>query len=180
MQELFPVYTHGYRATTGKHSTMAAGQVLTLLRNVGLFRYWTIPNLPLFMMAAPMLWLLFSSSVTVLRSYLQPPFRRRPVPQAGVTAASENGSSVVHFVPELALPQLVLAVAAVSSFHVQIINRLASGYPTWYWMIATWIVAEQTTPCNSKAVRRSQWVVRGIFTYALAQGMLFANFLPPA
>ncbi|KAH7396581.1 GPI mannosyltransferase 2 [Phaeosphaeria sp. MPI-PUGE-AT-0046c] len=148
--------------------------------NVGLFRYWTAPNLPLFMIAAPMLWLLVSSSVMVLSSYLQPPLHGRPVPQASVTTMSEFGSAAVHYVPELALPQLVLAVAAFSSFHVQIINRLASGYPTWYWMVAAWIVVEQKTPRSSNVARRNQWIVRGTFIYALAQGMLFANFLPPA
>jgi phosphatidylinositol glycan class V len=153
---------------------------LTFIRDVGLFHYWTVPNIPLFLLAAPMLWLLLASSVTVLRSYFRPPSRWRSVLQVGVTTDPKNDASIMHYVPELALPQLVLAVAAMTSFHVQIVNRLASGYPTWYMMVATWLVDQQEV-CGSKVShRRSQWVIRGMLVYALSQGILFANFLPPA
>ena len=131
-------------------------------------------------MAAPMLWLLLESSVTVLRSCYHPPFRGRPVPQDGVTGAPRNTPPVAHYVPELALPQLVLAIAAFTSFHVQIVNRIASGYPTWYSMVATWLVTEQLTSSGAKHQRPNQWIIRGMIIYALVQGMLFANFLPPA
>jgi phosphatidylinositol glycan class V len=131
-------------------------------------------------MAAPMLWLLLSSSVTVLRKGFQPPFQGRAVPQGGVTINSRKGSPIMHHVPELALPQLVLAIAAITSFHVQIVNRLASGYPTWYLMVATWLIDQDGFSGNVRSRRRSQWVIRGMLVYAMAQGMLFANFLPPA
>jgi phosphatidylinositol glycan class V len=152
---------------------------LTFARNVGLFHYWTLPNVPLFMMAAPMLWLLLVSSVTVLCSYLQPPLHKHPVPH-GATADPIDNSAVAPHVPELAIPQLVLAMAAVASFHVQIVNRLASGYPTWYMIVATWLVDDPNASGNAKTQRQSHWIVRGMLTYAIAQGMLFANFLPPA
>lgn len=150
------------------------------IRNVGVFRYWTLPNLPLFLVAAPMLWLLSASSVMVLYACFQPPFRGRPVPQAGMTGISEDLSLVAHHVPELALPQLVLAMAAASSFHVQIVNRIASGYPTWYLMVATWLVSKQLDSSSLHNQQRSGWIVRGMVMYAMIQGMLFANFLPPA
>jgi phosphatidylinositol glycan class V len=153
---------------------------LTFVRDVGLFRYWTLPNIPLFLMAAPMLWLLLASSVTVLRSDSQPPPQWRPVPQGGVATKSQNDTPIMHYVPELALPQLVLAITALASFHVQIINRLASGYPTWYLMVATWLVDQQEASCSKRSRQRSQWIIRGMLMYALSQGMLFANFLPPA
>jgi phosphatidylinositol glycan class V len=48
-------------------------------------------------------------------------------------------------------------------------------------IIATWLIDEQTMPnTGAKLHKRNQWIVRGMITYALAQGMLFANFLPPA
>jgi phosphatidylinositol glycan class V len=89
-------------------------------------------------------------------------------------------SPIMHYVPELALPQLVLAIAAITSFHVQIVNRLASGYPTWYLMVATWLVDQDGFLDSVKSRHRSQWVIRGMLVYAMTQGMLFANFLPPA
>jgi phosphatidylinositol glycan class V len=124
-----------------------------------------------------MLWLLLASSVAVLRSYSQP---RRSVPQSGVTTESRNEPPIMHYVPELALPQLVLAIAAFTSFHVQIVNRLASGYPTWYLMIATWLVDQYEASGSERTRQRSQWIIRGMLVYTMAQGMLFANFLPPA
>jgi len=127
-----------------------------------------------------MLWLLLESNATVLRSSFQPPTQGRPVPQAGVTADSKNISRVTHHFPELALPQLVLAVAAITSFHVQIVNRIASGYPTWYSMIAMRVVIGGPAPDSSSHQQRSRWIVRGMIMYAVVQGVLFANFLPPA
>ncbi|KAF2830604.1 GPI mannosyltransferase 2 [Ophiobolus disseminans] len=149
--------------------------------NVGLFRYWTLPNLPLFLMAAPMLWLLLESSAMVIRSSFQPPKRGRPVPQPGVTGVSKTTSRATHCFPELVIPQLVLSIAAITSFHVQIVNRISSGYPTWYLMVATWLV-HGLSASSSKAnlQQKSQWIVRGMIVYAIVQGMLFANFLPPA
>ena len=41
-----------------------------------------------------------------------------------------------RMLPRLALPQVVLAVMAATSFHVQIINRISSGYPIWYIILA--------------------------------------------
>lgn len=68
----------------------------------------------------------------------------------------------------LALPQLLLAILAFSTYHVQIISRIASGYPYWYiWM------AMQKGSSVKTAVR---WMV----LYALIQGGLYASFLPPA
>ncbi|KAH8730862.1 GPI mannosyltransferase 2 [Phaeosphaeriaceae sp. PMI808] len=148
--------------------------------NIGLFRYWTLSNLPLFLMAAPMLWLLLASSVTVLHSRSKPPSHGRPVSQGGATAIPSNLLLVTHHAPELALPQMILAITALTSFHVQIVNRIASGYPMWYFVVATWLVDEQTASSSVYVQRRNQWYVRGMIMYALIQGILFANFLPPA
>lgn len=155
-------------------------RLLTCVRDVGLFRYWTLPNLPLFVLAAPMLWLLLQSSVTALRSCNQPPLRGRLVTPSRVTMKARNISLALQDVPELALPQLVLAVTAITSFHVQIVNRIASGYPTWYLMVAAWFVEDNSLSGNTTPRRRSQWILRGMTLYVLVQGMLFANFLPPA
>jgi phosphatidylinositol glycan class V len=127
-----------------------------------------------------MLWLLLQSSVTVLRSYNQPPLRGRLVAPNSVTMKSRNVSFMLQDVPELAVPQLVLAMTATTSFHVQIVNRIASGYPTWYLMVANWFVEEISLSGDAAPRQRSQWILRGMTLYALVQGMLFANFLPPA
>ncbi|RAR02547.1 glycosyltransferase family 76 protein [Stemphylium lycopersici] len=148
--------------------------------NVGLFRYWTGPNLPLFILAAPMSWLMFASSVTVLRSCVQRPLHGHSVRPTNRAAGPEDGTSAICNLPELALPQLLLAITAVFSFHVQIVNRIASGYPIWYMVVAAWVADSPRTSSTKGPLRKAQWPVRGIVLYSLVQGMLFANFLPPA
>lgn len=119
-----------------------------------------------------MLSLLLTSSVTTLR-------RRSPVsPQRRNTNTSivtSTGTGTSTSVPELALPQLVLALAAATSFHVQIINRVASGYPAWYATVADWVLER-----GGGGGVRGKWTVRAMVMYALVQGVLFAGFLPPA
>ncbi|KAF2849981.1 glycosyltransferase family 76 protein [Plenodomus tracheiphilus IPT5] len=148
--------------------------------NVGLFRYWTISNLPLFVLAAPVLWLLLESSVATLRTGLEVLQRQSHVSKAGRDATQKVPRFAVIALPELALPQLILAVAAITSFHVQIVNRIASGYPTWYVAIAQMLVNGSATPSSGEATMKGQWIVRGMIMYTLVQGMLYANFLPPA
>ncbi|KAF2866932.1 GPI mannosyltransferase 2 [Massariosphaeria phaeospora] len=144
--------------------------------NVGFLRYWTLPNLPLFLVAAPMLWLLFESSVTVLRY----PTSHLHIPRTIPAADTQDLDTELCILPQLALPQLVLAIAAVTNFHVQIINRLSSGYPIWYFVIAQRMVKSHAIQNDGKKERLLQWTVRGMIMYAMIQGMLFANFLPPA
>lgn len=60
---------------------------------------------------------------------------------------------------------------ATLNHHVQIITRISSGYPVWYWWVA------------DRVVRRDVWGKRVVvFTvmYAGIQGALFTSFLPPA
>lgn len=76
-----------------------------------------------------------------------------------------------RIVTSLALPQLVLAVLALTSYHVQIITRISSGYPLWYIWLAFKL---QDRP------RRASLVIRWMVIYALIQAGLYACFLPPA
>jgi len=124
-----------------------------------------------------MLWLLIESGVTVVRfGRRQPPVKVHGSPMSKTEnfAIDESESGVL---PQLALPQIVLAAAAITSFHVQVINRLSSGYPIWYLAVADRVVTESSTKHEKKL---SQWIIRGMVLYAMTQGMLFACFLPPA
>ena len=100
--------------------------------------------MPLFLLAAPMLWLLIRSSFTGL---------------------SAGGLPL-----RLALPQLVLAILAITNYHVQIITRLSSGYPWVYIWLAGKI-------CSSAG---GAWEIKFFVLYGLIQAGLFASFLPPA
>lgn len=116
----------------------------------GFLRYWTMSNIPLFLLAAPCLRLLLRSSMDAV-------FKQMPQNDQGL-------------VLRLAVPQLVLAVLAFFNMHVQIITRLSSGYPLWYLWLAQEMRSDETA---------SYWV-QFMVIYGMVQGGLYASFLPPA
>ena len=171
---------------------------------VGLFRYWTLNNLPLFLLAGPMLgMLLFTASIALTRPEKVARACSLRHERKELDAEQKVFSRVL---PRLALPQLVLAVMAATSFHVQIINRISSGYPVWDIILAIAIYNLGETPKSSSSnykketpgqlaassktsnswhwsllkERHLQWIVRTMAMYAVVQGGLYASFLPPA
>ncbi|GAB7364050.1 hypothetical protein MBLNU230_g4605t1 [Neophaeotheca triangularis] len=154
--------------------------------NVGFLKYWTVSNLPLFLLAAPMLVVLIGTAVSALgyqatsKDDTAKGSNRGPKDET-----SSEGAAYQACVRRFALPQLVLALLALFNFHVQIITRLSSGYPVWYLMVAVAIDqkagATQLVATGWPAdLKTAQYVVRGMIMYALIQGGLFASFLPPA
>lgn len=73
----------------------------------------------------------------------------------------------------LAASQTVLAVLAVTNYHVQIISRISSAYPLWYWWIAKCLI-------NKEQRATGKMITTFMVMYAGIQGGLFASFLPPA
>ena len=155
--------------------------------NVGLFKYWTLSNIPLFLLAAPMLFIAdYTASVCLMG---------RPIlldPSVSKTAGTNQDTARSVRMPEplrwFALPQLVLAVLSMTHFHVQIINRISTAYPVWYILVAVAITSQSygTGKHNSALTpilgneRTKQWAVRSMMMYAMIQGGLFASFMPPA
>lgn len=99
----------------------------------------------------------------------------------------------------LALPQILLALLAFTTFHVQIVNRIATGYPLWYIVLAAAFVSPKMIDRVDKTARQDntsslvailnhrlskqstqQLVVRGMLMYSVIQGGLYASFMPPA
>ncbi|KAF2449451.1 glycosyltransferase family 76 protein, partial [Karstenula rhodostoma CBS 690.94] len=148
--------------------------------NVGFLRYWTFSNLPLFLMAGPMLWLMLQTGIEHLRYFTRQPLKPSNTQSRGEGKDKEDPSATSARMPQLALPQLILAISAATNFHVQVINRLSSGYPVWYIEIAEWMITQGSVVQRNKVPEGSQWICRGLIMYALVQGALFANFLPPA
>jgi len=130
------------------------------IRNTGFLRYWTVSNIPLFILATPMLAVLIKAGVDQLRS--------RHVPGADKPAESARLTSLLQ---SAAVAQVLLAVLAAATYHVQIITRISSGYPLWYWWLAGCLVRGENTGSR---------VVVFMVMYASIQGALFTSFLPPA
>jgi phosphatidylinositol glycan class V len=169
---------------------------------VGFLRYWTLSNLPLFLLAGPMLViLLYTGFVGTNQHQVILPYPTRPEDyrENALKKALNNsimeGNIYNQVMPRLALQQIILAVMAATSFHVQIINRVSSGYPVWYIVLASAIYSSRMTggrpqvPERRRSIREirflsqqrySQWIVRGMVMYAIIQGGLYASFLPPA
>ncbi|KOS22696.1 GPI mannosyltransferase 2 [Escovopsis weberi] len=131
--------------------------------NCGFLRYWTPSQIPLFVLAGPMLAILISSS----RAFLSPE-HRAPVPQV-----SRDGGDLSMLVRTMSGVQFLVAVLAITNFHVQIITRISSGYPLWYCWVAGLLGDEKLTA-------RGSAIVVFMVMYASVQGGLFASFLPPA
>lgn len=117
-------------------------------------------NIPLFILATPMLVVLIRAGVDQLRS--------RDVPVADKPAESTRLLSLLQ---SAAVAQVLLAVLAATSYHVQIITRISSGYPLWYWWLAGCLIRGEKTGSR---------VVVFMVMYASIQGALFTSFLPPA
>ncbi|KAK4103250.1 glycosyltransferase family 76 protein [Parathielavia hyrcaniae] len=128
--------------------------------NVGFLRYWTLSNLPLFLLATPMLLILLKSGVEQLSG--------RPRPAADKPAESARLLSLVQ---SAAVAQILLAVLALTSYHVQIITRISTGYPVWCWWAAASLI---------RGDKMGTRILMFMVIYASIQGALFTSFLPPA
>ncbi|EED24390.1 DUF409 domain protein [Talaromyces stipitatus ATCC 10500] len=130
--------------------------------------YWTVSNLPLFILAAPVLVAMLYSSFVALSGRLGPSH----TDHTPISKMNTSQSAVLR----LAIAQGILALMTLTSFHIQIINRIASGYPVWYWYLAT-SACGSSKPLNNRLFRAA---VQGMTMYALIQAVLFGSFLPPA
>ncbi|KAK6513489.1 ER membrane glycoprotein subunit of the GPI transamidase complex-like protein [Arthrobotrys megalospora] len=159
---------------------------------VGLLKYWTPGNIPLFLLAAPMLYVLFKTSLDIMG--IQNPTTNR-LYSLNLTQANKD------LLFRLTVPQLLLATLAVTNYHVQIITRLSSGLPMWYIVAAaalvqtTAITQEPGSQDSSKlnesgkatvedsSTTGASWArvaVRFFLGYQVVQAVLYGGFLPPA
>ena len=140
-------------------------------------------NIPLFILAAPTLVLVLVSARAALLDNFSRIFG---LPNAGVddNLKLQQKADIAlkdSICCRFALPQLALAGLALTTFHVQIITRLSSGYPLWYLFTASLICgARKDKDIGGKRSIWSTLIVRWMVMYALIQGVLFAGFLPPA
>ena len=146
---------------------------------MGFLKYWTLSNLPLFLLAAPMLTIMIVSSHwawTHVPGYVKEDGSGRKL--------SDNDHSDYSFTSAmlryLTIPQALLGVLALTTYHVQIITRLSSGYPVWYWWLASLILGEEKFTLFGRQWHIGGAIVRWMVVYALIQAGLFASFLPPA
>ncbi|OIW24402.1 mannosyltransferase [Coniochaeta ligniaria NRRL 30616] len=130
----------------------------------GMFRYWKVSNIPLFLLAAPMLYVLARSGMAQLGSQAR--------------TANARSDRLVGLVKSAAAAQVLITVLTLTGSHVQIITRMASGYPLWYWWLAGQL-SRGDKPVAQGGFPSSGFVMFMVM-YAAIQAVLFASFLPPA
>ena len=152
---------------------------LILSRGVGFLGYWTISNLPLFVLAIPMLSILLLSGIWALKGCLHSEKRvdKRNGENMEVGRPSRINQAIAR---RFAPPQIILATLALTTYHVQVITRLSSGYPVWYWWLASLILEDRKTSLMGRKWSIALVISRWMIIYAIVQGGLFASFLPPA
>lgn len=92
---------------------------------------------------------------------------------SSTVAHSGEATQVAGVLQSAATAQVLLALLAVTNYHVQVITRLSSGSPLWYLWLAHRLSSRETSDGG-------KGVVRFMIMYAAIQGALFASFLPPA
>ncbi|TRX94288.1 hypothetical protein FHL15_004755 [Xylaria flabelliformis] len=98
-------------------------------------------------------------------------FNPRTISEGPMSASvSKNLEALLR---SMASAQLILIALAVTTYHIQIITRISSGYPLWYWWLANLLSRSETAGTGKN-------VVLFMIMYASIQGALFASFLPPA
>ena len=180
----FPAFMRGCKVSIGKfhNSYVLIASTAKVFRGSGFLRYWTISNIPLFLLATPMLYIMAYSAAkgskgTTFQSSGQ---LAKGTHQIKVTENSSTGDIARSAIRALSLPQFALTMLALSTYHVQIITRLSSGYPVWYWWLASRIVEPAPSSKSEKHSIGAQCAVQWMVMYAMIQGGLFASFLPPA
>lgn len=152
---------------------------LMFSRGVGFLNYWTISNLPLFILATPMLFILLHSGLWALQGCSSPKVSADKGNQKNVEASAPLRINQAT-ARRLATPQIVLAALALTTYHVQVITRLSSGYPVWYWWLASLILEDGKISFMGREWSTAMVISRWMVIYAIVQGGLFASFLPPA
>lgn len=140
-----------------------------------------MPNIPLFVLASPMLYIM---SLSVLESWN---WNDRDILRNAGEKLDEHVRDFKtqvkydrRMIQSLAIPQAILTVLALTNYHVQIISRLSSGYPVWYWWLASKVIDNSSRDGCKQRWNVGKVIVKWMVFYALIQGGLFASFLPPA
>ncbi|KAF9264237.1 mannosyltransferase [Marasmius fiardii PR-910] len=120
--------------------------------DMGFLRYWTVAQIPNFIISAPPFISIISFAVYVLRQTIVSPFTRT--------------SLIPH-----AVHALVFCSTLLFSAHIQIILRQASSMPLTYWA-AAWLVTELP--------KFGRWWVGWSVIWGVISVILWSTFLPPA
>lgn len=137
--------------------------------NVGLLEYWTVAQLPNFLISAPPLMLLLTFASVYVKKSLIPQLSMYLSPTSSPPLSPDR-----FLDPSLApyaIHASVLCLTLLLNAHTQIILRLAAALPLTYWA-AAWLFIKNLTWAKV-------WVIWSI-VWGVTMCVLWAVFLPPA
>ena len=141
--------------------------------NVGLLRYWTLQQLPNFIISAPPLLSLFYYSFHYFKSSFIPGICSKLTNRLKTPLTSSLSSS--PFLSTSLAPHVIHAcfftLTLLFTSHTQIILRLSPSMPIFYWA-ASWLLVEH--PCIGR------WWFGWSLNWSVVSVILWASFLPPA
>jgi phosphatidylinositol glycan class V len=132
--------------------------------NVGFLRYWTLSQLPNFLLAAPTLLVILAFSFHHLKGTWHSSSNRKDKSQ--LDCAFQNATIAPH-----AIHAIIFSLILIFASHTQIILRLASAMPLVYWA-AAWLLYEH--PALGRL-----WVTWSVL-WGITSIICWATFLPPA
>lgn len=142
--------------------------------NVGFLRYWTLQQLPNFIIAMPPLAALLTYSTYYLRHVFLPRLRSSLSPVAKRAQTADPPLTSPFLSPSIAphaIHALAITLILLFSAHTQIILRLAASMPFTYWA-AAWLLVEHR--------RWGKYWVSWSVLWGATSIVLWATFLPPA
>lgn len=150
------------------------GYVQAKYWNVGFLRYWTLQQLPNFIIAMPPLTLLLTYSTYYLRRAFLLRIRTSLSPTSKDARIAESLQSSPFLSPTIAphaIHALAITLMLLFSAHTQIVLRLAASMPFTYWA-AAWLLVDYRRWGN-------YWVSWSVLWGAMSI-VLWTAFLPPA
>lgn len=141
--------------------------------NGGFMHYWTLQQLPNFLISLPVFVLLLTFSSYHITNSLLPRLRLVIYLKSSPLGNNTDSSFLSPTITPHAIHALILTSTLLLTSHVQIILRLAASMPCTYWA-AAWLILE---------VRDRRWArlwVGWSVVWGAVSLVLWSAFLPPA
>lgn len=133
-----------------------------IVRNVGLFRYWELKQIPNFLLAVPMMYI----SLSAIYNYIRLDLKRAVSFSTSTSVVPYNS----FFANPLILPFILYWILnlgiVVFIANIQIITRMFASFPVVYWFV------------GERIMEGDRWYLLYFLVYICVGSILFSNFYP--
>lgn len=139
--------------------------------SVGFLQYWLPHNVPNFFFAAPPLGIIAASNIYFYKKNLS----NYPKNKKNIDSPGSLKHAPSAYMMSYVLVAWVMLFSATFIWNIQIITRISTCLPTFYWY-----VAEMLNSTKVKEVKMGKLMATYFFVWIIAQSILFGAFMPPA